>query len=283
MALSSKRKGRITGSRVGAILGLNPWATPESVMRDMVREYHGAPSEFTGNAATAYGSFHEQFALQDLQEILGKEIKECGDNEVFSIHPQHDWLGATPDGRVGPFGVEIKCPYSKRDDIEPSFKSAKEQMHYYAQMQYEMACAGTEMVYFFQWSKNCHIVEQVHLDQKFIDETMGILEDFYNRYLIEIENPAHLEPLVIEIPHHLAADEYKIARGDMEAAKEKMEAAKAQLVELAGGKKAKIAGLTVYEVEKKGSVSYAKVVKEHCPGVDLEPYRGKSSKYWVVK
>ena len=32
-----------------------------------------------------------------------------------------------------------------------------------------------------------------------------------------------------------------------------------------------------------GSVSYAKVVKDHCPGVDLEPYRGNPSETLTVK
>jgi len=50
------RKGRITGSAVGAILGLNPWAGRNDVMRRMVREYHNQPSEFTGNSATQWGS-----------------------------------------------------------------------------------------------------------------------------------------------------------------------------------------------------------------------------------
>ena len=48
-------------------------------------------------------------------------MEKCG----FVIHPEHCWLGASPDGRVKdlscdqPDGIlEIKCPYSKRD-VEP--------------------------------------------------------------------------------------------------------------------------------------------------------------------
>ena len=54
-----KRKGLITGSSVGAILGVNPWRTPADVMRSMVREYHGAESEFKGNIATEYGTLKQ--------------------------------------------------------------------------------------------------------------------------------------------------------------------------------------------------------------------------------
>ena len=51
-----QRKGRITGSRVGAILGMSPWQKPADVLRAMVREYHGASTEFTGNPATDHGN-----------------------------------------------------------------------------------------------------------------------------------------------------------------------------------------------------------------------------------
>ena len=40
------RKGRVTGSSVGAILGLSPFMSPDDVMRRMVRERNGAASEF---------------------------------------------------------------------------------------------------------------------------------------------------------------------------------------------------------------------------------------------
>ena len=47
------RKGRITGSSAGAALGLCPWRSPDDVIRAMVREYHGAESDFKGNPASS--------------------------------------------------------------------------------------------------------------------------------------------------------------------------------------------------------------------------------------
>jgi predicted phage-related endonuclease len=58
------RKGRITGSVVGAILGLDPNCTRDEAMRRMVRAYHGAPSEFKGNIATQWGITHEDEARE---------------------------------------------------------------------------------------------------------------------------------------------------------------------------------------------------------------------------
>ena len=45
----AQRKGRVTGSVAGAILGLNAHQSPDAILRRMVREYHGLESEFTGN------------------------------------------------------------------------------------------------------------------------------------------------------------------------------------------------------------------------------------------
>ena len=78
-----QRKLRLTGSRIGAILGLSPWQTPENVLRQMVREYHGAESEFTGNPATDWGNQHETRALLAFMRNTGLQ--------VVSIHARHCW------------------------------------------------------------------------------------------------------------------------------------------------------------------------------------------------
>jgi putative phage-type endonuclease len=290
MALSPKRKGRITGSSIGAILGLSPFATPDDVMRSMVRAWHGAESEFKGNVATEYGSFHEDYALAEFELATGLDVLETGNNEVFHIHPEYDWLGATPDGRI-PFGkhaelLEIKCPYGKRSDKEPVFKTVEEQPHYHAQMQYEMFCSQVlTKVNFMQWNQYDNSLVTVEYDQAFIDETLPKLKLFYGQYLLEREEnyQQHLDPLILEIPESLAAEEYKLAKADFDTAKKQMDLAKTQLVKMANGKKANIAGLSVYPINRAGSISYAKVVADHLPDLDLESYRGKASTSWGIK
>ena len=97
------RKGRVTGSMVGAILGFNPWMSREEAMRTMVREYHGAPREFEGNVATQWGTANEDGARAEYEMITGNTVEKCG------FYEHDDWLGASPDGLIGEFGlVEIK-------------------------------------------------------------------------------------------------------------------------------------------------------------------------------
>ena len=118
-----------------------------------------------------------------------------------------------------------------------------------------------------------------------MQEILPKLETFYNQYLDERENnyQQHLEPKVKVIEISKAAETYRAAKEAYEAAKAELDKAKSAVIKQANGKKSKISGLDVYEVQKAGAIKYAAVVKEHLEGVDLEPYRGKSSSYWVVK
>src|SRR5690625_3594668 len=112
------RVGKLTASRAGAALGVNPWQTPDDLIRAMVREAHGAAPEFEGNIATQYGQQHEPLAVLDYMSETGVNVVEAG----FYIHPEHDWLGASPDGFIGDDGmIEVKCPFSLRNGGE--FKS----------------------------------------------------------------------------------------------------------------------------------------------------------------
>lgn len=276
-----KRKGRVTGSAVGAILGVNPWQTTDDVLRRMVREYHGADSEFKDNQATQHGQFHESNATFDYEIETGNKVIETG------FHTFEDWLGASPDGLIGDDGVfEVKCPFGKRNEPEPEFKPISEQQHYYAQVQIEMYCTARKWCDFFQWSQFGSKLERVEYDGKWVLDNLPKLKSFHERYLSELDNPAHLEAKEVDLDSDddfLLAQRYKQAKEAVESAKSEMDKAKDELVKRANGNKAKCFGLSIFPVERKGSVSYAKVVKDHLPDLDLTPYTGKPSTSWTVK
>lgn len=56
-----------------------------------------------------------------------------------------------------------------------------------------------------------------------------------------------------------------------------------ELSRLSGGDPAKIGNHKLTMVHRKGSVSYAAVVKEHLPKLDLDAYRGNPSAYYQLK
>jgi putative phage-type endonuclease len=271
-----KRKGRVTGSNVGAILCLNPYKTPDDVIREMVRAYHGSEREFKGNQATEWGTFHEDGAIAEYQMETGNIVEECG----FFVHPEHDWLGASPDGLIGSDGVaEIKCPYGKRNSSD--FKPLKEQEHYAAQVQIEMACTGRTWAHFFQWSPLGTRLEPVDIDPLFLEWAIPELKRFHERFLSELDNPEHLQPKRKVISSNMAAkltQEYDELVEAIDRATQRKKEILDSLILLANEQDAEICGKKLTQVERKGAIDYKKVPE--LKDVDLEPYRKAASSYW---
>lgn len=280
------RKGRLTGSIAGAALGVSPNMTRAQCMRMMVRDALGAPretSEFLENTIMTHGRFHESGALFDYELETGNKVEECG------FFPYEDWSGASPDGLIGDDGLlEAKVPWGKRKDETASFKSIDDMPHYYAQVQIELLATGRKWAHFWQSSKHGKKLETVLPDQVWLDENMPKLRQFFAEYLHEVEHNAedHLAPLRVEIDtpeasrmirewDELADQADRIAERKADLLKE--------MVALAKERDALIGGRKLTLTRKSGAIRYSAAVKELCPGVDLEKWRGKPSEYWGLK
>jgi putative phage-type endonuclease len=275
------RKGRITGSIAGSALGLNPWQTPADAMRAMVREYHGAEREFTGNIATEWGSFNESGAQFEFTLKTGLNVEECGFFEY------EDWLGASPDGLVGDDAlVEIKCPFGIRNDPDPVFKEILP--HYYAQVQIEMLCTGRHLCYFYQWTPHGDDLQKIGPDPVWFSRYLPTLKAFHDLFLKEIKNKDHLEPKLPEIKSKAAVDlvaEIDDLKQAIEQAEERKKEAMTELVEISGGKDCLINGRKLTKVVRSGSIAYAAIVKKLKPNLSdsyKAKFKGKDSEYWKL-
>lgn len=283
-----KRVGRVTGSRAGAILGLSPWQTADDVLRAMVREYHGAPSEFVTNPAVEWGTKHERQAMLCFMRKTGLHVDDVG------FLPYHDWLGASPDGITEDAGIaELKVPYNCRDG--KPFKTLAEQPHYEIQVQLEIVSAHVGHGYFAQYRAPKgdpfmpdYVPEDMditRIERRDITAELAELRAFYDRYLEELNNPAHLQPLRVQ----LDTDEARhiVNRiGEIEDAMHNLEQEKkdhlAKLVKMAGEKDAEVAGRKLTQVTGKKTVQYAKALKDLAPNADLTPYTSQGKSYWRI-
>ena len=266
------RKGMITASSVGAILGLSPFMSRADVMRRMVREYYGLEPEFKGNVATEYGQFHEALALEEYKWETGNAV----DKAWFVVSPHNPILGASPDGYLGKFGlIEIKCPYGLRNGGE--FKSIAEQPHYYAQIQLQLYCTQRTYCDFYQWSAHNRKLERVDIDYPWLEDNIPKLLDFYNDYLKERQqapvNDADLNAMV---------DQYRQLVEQEKQISEDKKALLEEIVKKAGNKNCDINGHKLTKVVTAGSISYAKAVRELLPNADLTSYRGAAVEYWKL-
>lgn len=273
-----QRTHKVTGSNIGAAIGVNPWKTQDDLIRSMVREYHGAESEFQGNIATQHGQLHEPLAQMDYQNKTGNFVEECG----FFVHPEFAWLGASPDGLIGDDGVlEVKCPFSQRDKNPPEFKTLAEQPHYKSQVMVELACTGRSFCHFYQWTPNGESLEVVNYDDAWWSEYFPVLEAFYARYLSELDNPEHLEEKFKEI-NTLGAmsmiEEYDELSATIDDATARKKEILDSLITMAKDRNAIIHGRKLTKVDRKGSVDYRSIPQ--LKGLDLEQFRKKPTQYW---
>lgn len=287
------RKGRITGSQAGALLGLSPHQTQAQAIRAWVRNAKGEESEILDNPAFAHGRRYERAAQLAMMRHAGITINDCG----FLTY--EDWLGASPDGLTDDGGVtETKCPFSWRALVVPKPKLLTDQPHYFAQVQLEILCAGATHAHFGQYRppigdplqhdyepEFLHY-ERVEVDHEWRAHYLPELRSIWEMLQDELDNPAHLEPLRVQLdtPEALRLADY-IA--ELDASIEQATAARAaaldELVKLSDGKNAEVAGRKLTLVQRAGSISYAKAVKALCPDADLEQWRGKASEYWQIK
>lgn len=287
--LSPMRTGRITASRVGAILGVNKYQTRDDVMRDMVRAHFGAEPEFTGNEATGYGNDHEDDARTAYENTHGILVLDAQD---FVQHPEFGWLGVSPDGLVGDDGlVEIKCPWRAK------YTSVGEKPEYAAQIQLQLACTGRAWCDFVIWRSfdaadriGCDplIVERVPADPDWLPSNLATLAEFHAEFLAIVADEKLAAPFLEDAERSdqewaEAAAEFHAADEAVRAAGVRLDQAKARLRELAGDRSAKGCGVTVTRTERAGSVDWKAAAEKYAPDVDPEEFRKATSVVWTIR
>lgn len=293
--LSPERIGRITGSAVGAILGLSKFAKPADTLRSIVRAVHGAESEFKGNIATQWGKDNESVAMVKYLAAM----EEFGETRTLEQAPfyagdlEEIKVGASPDAieLETDYFVEVKCPFGKRNAEANAAQHLAEHPDYEAQMQWQMICGDKKATVFVVWTtlgvdwvvvprNEFWLLANIEKITAFWELLQSVLfnPDLYNPMLTELE-----EGYVIREDDAFldAADDYVALGNQIKKLEERQNEIKARLIELADKKKCKGGGVTIFSSERKGAIDYAKVPQ--LAGVDLEPFRKKSSSSWTVK
>jgi putative phage-type endonuclease len=80
----------LTASDAATAIGVNKYETPEGLLLKKC----GLGEKFTGNAATRHGEKYEDEARILYEERHGEVVHELG----LCPHPEHSWLGGSPDG-----------------------------------------------------------------------------------------------------------------------------------------------------------------------------------------
>lgn len=134
------RCGRVTASRVKDVLAKTKTGYSTSranYMAQLVCErLTGQPVATFSNATMQWGTDTEPQARAAYSLHMAVDVQEA----PFIPHPRIGMAGASPDGLVGAEGlVEIKCPLTANH--LDTLLSGEAPGDYYAQMQFQLACA----------------------------------------------------------------------------------------------------------------------------------------------
>lgn len=179
------RVGRITGSRVGAVLGVSKYLSRQRLLKQMVEEALGFTSDVK-TAAMQWGNDNEDTAVALYAALYSGDLPVS--HTGLHVLDGKDWLAASPDRLVGDEGlVEIKCPYGLRNDESPEFEAIDQRQDYWHQMQLQMLVTDRQWCDFFQWTEHDYECVRVKRDPDWLATYGPQLEAFIEEYRDQLE------------------------------------------------------------------------------------------------
>lgn len=156
-----ERSAMLTASELSTVFGKNPYKNRTNYMIDKV-----VPKEYTSNRFCDHGIKYEDAAV-----LLYSRMNECDVREFGCLrHPQHSFLGASPDGITNKGRMlEIKCVVKREITAIPP-------IYYWHQMQLQMEVANLNSCDFVE----CQFEEYLDL--------ASFLEDSYQYNCLLTEN-----------------------------------------------------------------------------------------------
>lgn len=217
--------------------------------------------------------------LEDPARAYMENVLEC----AFSPHVcERERLSASLDGVDfdGTTALELKVPMKGKasDTWAHVLKHDAPPAHYWWQVQHQLLCSGAEKCVFAvcEADENEQIIDSIDCtvtaDEKAQQEIVKAW-DWFLPFLDADQRPEDDKPEYVEREDDAwaeAAERYREAKQAEADAKKAADAARQELIELAGDAPAYGHGVKVQHIWTNGSIDYKAAVPE---GIDLEPYR----------
>ena len=251
------RKGKITASIAGALLGLDPYISTSQAI-NMVLGKH----DYKDNQAMQHVRRFKGSAREDFEITFGVRVKKCG------MFVYDGWLSGSPDGLIGGHALlKIKCPYSDKP-----LESIDSKPHYYAQCQVNMFLSEREKTYFFQWKATGEYkLEVINRDDSWLHKHIRRLEYMHK----SINNPEDDKLALV--------NEYNAVYGRIKELEKKKKELLEKLVKLCGDHETIIGENSLCRVVRQGNINYKEVLDDLMVDIDLDAYRGANVEYWTIK
>ena len=178
------REKMLTASDVATAIGKNPYSSPKQLLINKRKPSGGHRFE---TEATAHGTKYEDVAIKKFEEVTGHKVHDVG---IF-VHPEHTWLGGSPDGLTETCElIEVKCPLKREIKHEiPTY--------YYPQVQVCMETLNIDKCYFIQYRPvmepgDTEILDilEVPRNKEWFAEYLPVMRSFWDVVLAYRANPS---------------------------------------------------------------------------------------------
>ncbi len=164
------RVGIITASVAAGCLGLHPYMSRAKAWRLIL-----GTEKTEENRFMRWGTEMEASARGQYEVETGVLVWPTG----FWVHPEHPWLGASPDGLIGTDGLaECKCPQSLPEAVP---------LHHRIQMLVQLAVTGREWCDYYAWTLHGSFLRRVR--PAGIGGLIRRLDEFRRAYLLTNTEP----------------------------------------------------------------------------------------------
>ncbi len=261
------RKTKITATDACVIMGESSWKTIIQLYEEKIsQENNTFVNQYMQRGLDLEPIARDLFCLQ-----TGIEV-----NPAIIIK---DWTMASLDGisECGKFIVEIKCPGKKDHDLALQGKVPN---HYYPQLQHQMYVADVQFAYYFSFDGADGVIIEVERDEEYIKKMMIEEKKFYECLNNNIP-PEPSESDYVQRQDDLwnhSATLWKEIQEDLKKLEKKSEQVKAELIRLSEESNTKGAGISLFQVQRKGNVDYTKIPE--LKGIDLDKYRKATTNSW---
>ena len=130
--LAEREKG-IGASDVAAILGLSPWETPFSLWLKKTHQVEPEPE----NEAMLMGHMLEEVVVKRWEMETGEKAIKASAADIIYVHPEHDFLRATPDRVIRGRKKILECKTTVTQIDQEDLP-----IHWVCQVQYQMYVTG---------------------------------------------------------------------------------------------------------------------------------------------
>jgi len=169
-----QRENAITASDIPTVLGENSYKSAWTLLLDKCA---ANPKPFVGNEATRWGTHYEDIAIEKYSELYKKKVLSFG----LLIHPEHPWLGGSPDG-ITTDGIllEVKCPLKRKIIM------GEVPHHYLSQVLLNLEICNLELAHFIEFVPGntdtdfqMNVVE-VHRDREWFAQELPKMKEFWD-------------------------------------------------------------------------------------------------------